>query len=113
MPVIVVFHYLTAFALELALLFGFGLFGYRFGQGGVAGMLLAVLLVGVAIALWGRFAAPRSATRLPERPLLAFKIVIFLAGTLAFWLAGWREPAPIFGMLAAFDLGLAMALGRI
>ena len=113
MPLIIGVHYAAALALELALLFGFGLFGFRFAGGGWAGDLLAAVLVGSAILLWARFAAPRAATRLPAMPLLAFKTAIFALGALAFWAAGWREAALVFGAAAALDLGLAAALKRI
>lgn len=113
MPLMVGLHYGIAFGLELALLLGFGLFGMHAGQGGLAGGALAVLLVAIAILLWGRFAAPSAATRLTDGSLLVFKIVLFGLGALAFWLAGWREVAIGFAVLAALDLGVATALHRI
>ncbi|MBU1175172.1 MAG: YrdB family protein [Alphaproteobacteria bacterium] len=113
MPIVVGLHYVTAFALELVMLFGFGACGYRVAQGGLVGGLLAALLVGIAIALWANFVAPSAARRLPAVPLVAFKAAIFLAGAVAIWLAGWREAALVFGVVAALDLGVAMALGRV
>ena len=113
MAAIVGLHYTLAFGLELALLSGFGLFGYHAGGGGWIGGLLAAVLVTVAVLLWARFAAPRSATRLSAMPLLMFKLAIFAAGTVAFWAAEWTGFAIGFAVLAALDLAVAMALGRI
>jgi hypothetical protein len=113
MPPLVALHYGLAFGLELVLLFGFGLFGFRVAGGGWGGGALAVVLVAIAVLLWARFAAPKSATRLGGLPLAVFKIAIFAAGTLAFWAAGWAEIAIAFGLLAALDLGLAGALQQL
>lgn len=113
MPLIVGLHYAVAFALELALLFGFGLFGFRFGQGGWIGSLLAAVLVAIAILLWARFAAPSATTRLPDAVLIAFKLAIFALGALAFWASGWAGAAGVFAVLAVLDLGVAVWLRRI
>lgn len=113
MPLLVGLHYLVAFALELMLVFGFGLFGFTLAGGGWAGGAAALALVATAILLWARFAAPKSATRLKDLPLMLFKVAIFAAGTLAFWAAGFVEIASAFGALAALDLGAAVALDRM
>jgi hypothetical protein len=48
--------------------------------GGVLGIAVAVVTVGVMAALWGRFAAPKSATRLRGLPLAAFMLGWFTVG---------------------------------
>jgi hypothetical protein len=51
--------------------------------------LLAVVAPGVAIALWGRFAAPRSDRRLPLRPRIAFELAVFALAALVLLRISW------------------------
>jgi len=113
MPLVVGLHYTLAFALELVLLFGLGLFGFVRGGGGWTGAGLAAVFVVGAVLLWARFAAPKSATRLEGAWLLMFKVAIFAAGAWAIWGAGQTGFAMAFGLVAAGDIAVAVALRRL
>lgn len=62
------------------------------------------------IAAWGRWAAPKSGTRLGGWPLAAFKLVIFAGGTLALAMLGHPLSAAIFAGFAIMQIGLAIAI---
>ncbi len=94
-----------AFAVELAMLAGFAVAGWTATPILWLRILLMVGLPGIAIAMWAVWAAPKAKKRrLKSGPLLVFKIVIFSAATLAWWLAGQGFIAAIFGSLAAINL---------
>ena len=94
-----------AFAVELAMLAGFAAAGWAATPILWLRIVLAVALPGIAIAMWAVWAAPKAKKRrLKPGPLLGFKIIIFGAATLAWWLAGMGLIAAIFGVLAAINL---------
>jgi hypothetical protein len=95
-----------AFAVELAMLAGFAVAGWAATEAWWLRIALAVALPGIAIALWAVWAAPKASkkTRLAPRPLLVFKLAMFAAATLAWWLAGLPFAASVFGTLAAVHL---------
>jgi len=95
-----------AFAVELAMLAGFAVAGWAATEVLWLRLVLAVALPGIAIALWAVWAAPKASkkTRLAPRPLLVFKLAMFAAATLAWWLAGMPFAASVFGTLAAVHL---------
>lgn len=113
MRALLVVHAVLAFSLELAMLAALGLFGFRAVDGPWLNIVLAILLAAIAIGLWAYFAAPKSATRLGMPALLIFKVAMFGAGALALWLAGEGGWAIVFAVLAAIDLGVAVALGAV
>ena len=95
-----------AFAVELAMLAAFALAGWAASGILWLRIVLLVALPGLAIALWAVWAAPKASrkTRLGPRLLLLFKLAIFAAATLAWWLAGQGFIAAVFGTLAAIHL---------
>ena len=105
--------HLLAFGLELALVFGLARFGYGLAEARLAGWALAAVFAAAAIALWARWAAPKSATRLRGPALLGFKAAIFAAGALAFAGLGWPLIAAVYSMLVVVHLGLSVRLGEL
>lgn len=96
-----------AFLLELAMLAALAFAGWMASDVFWLRLVLAIALPGLAIVLWGLFAAPRSARRLEGRALLGFKIIIFAVAAAALWAAGQALAAVVFGALVAINLGLA------
>lgn len=90
-----------AFALELAMLVGFGYWGYHAGPNSVVGWVLAIGLPVVAILVWGAFFAPRAARRLSLVPGALLSLGLFLLAALAFGSA--RQPLA-GGILAAVSV---------
>ena len=84
--------------LLLALVFVFEVLGlvavawWSVSLGGVWGVVLAVVAVSVMAALWGRFAAPRAASRLEGAPLAVFMLAWFSVGGVCLAALGhpWR-----------------------
>ncbi|MBF9032012.1 DUF2568 domain-containing protein [Rhodobacterales bacterium HKCCE3408] len=104
-----------ALAVELALLLAVGhaAFVLSGGTGPLAAWTAAAAAVGVVAILWGRFAAPKSRTRLGGTALLAFKIALFAVGAAAFVLGGWPVIAVVFALAVAIHLVLATRLGAL
>jgi hypothetical protein len=73
------------FLLELALLAGAAVVGWRVGGGGIPGALLAVIGAVVVAVLWGLAIAPRARRRWPDPRRLMLELVIFavVGGALA------------------------------
>ncbi|MDF1854102.1 DUF2568 domain-containing protein [Pseudooceanicola sp.] len=108
-PLILINH-LLALTLEIALLIGLARVGLALRPGWM-GWVLAAILVLIAVALWTRFAAPSSATRLSGSALLGFKSAIFAAGAIGL---AWRDGAAVgavFAALVVLHLALATKLG--
>jgi hypothetical protein len=94
-----------AFALEMAMLAAFAAAGWAATPILWLRIVLAVALPAIAITLWAVWAAPKAKKRrLKPGPLLVFKLVIFAAATLGWWLAGQGFIAAIFGSLAVINL---------
>jgi Zn-dependent protease len=98
---------LLAFALEVAMLVGFGLAGWAargpvWMKGG-----FALLVPAVAIVLWAAWAAPRSSQRFAGRALLGFKAGMFGAATLAWWFAGHSFIGAVFAALVVVNFCVA------
>ena len=103
---------LLAFSLELAMLAAFFAAGLALPLGWLR-YALAAALVGLAIATWGVWAAPRAGKRRLKMPaLLWFKLLMFALATAAWWVAGQGFIGSIFGVLAAINLMAASALGQ-
>jgi len=98
------------FLLELAAFAAFAVWGASVGHGGVSVAVAAPLL---AIALWGRFAAPKSERRLALRPRLAFEGAVFGLAVLALLAAGHPGAALVFGVIAVVNAVLLAALGQL
>ena len=93
-----------AFVVELAMLVLLALAGWRLGGNAAVSVLLAVVLVAVAVVVWGRWLAPRTSRRLPRTPRLAAKALLFAAtGVLAAG-SGLVGAAVVFVVVAAASL---------
>lgn len=84
------------FAIEIAMLIGFGVWGWQLGTGPWRFVLAAAVPLGVALA-WAVLAAPTAATRLHDPYLLAFQLAVFALGAAA--------------LIAADHLGWGLTLG--
>ncbi|HWH18907.1 MAG TPA: YrdB family protein [Solirubrobacterales bacterium] len=94
------------FLLELAAFAAFAVWGADAGSGASA-VILAIAAPLVAVLLWGRFAAPRSARRLPRSARIPFELGVFLLAALALLAAGHIVTAAVFAALVALNaLGL-------
>jgi hypothetical protein len=94
------------FLLELAAFAAFAIWGADVGSDAFA-VVLAIATPLVAVLLWGRFAAPRSAHRLPLSARVPFELGVFLLAALALLTAGHTIAAIIFAALFALNaLGL-------
>jgi hypothetical protein len=90
------------FLLELAAFAAFAVWGADVGSGAFA-VILAVAVPLVAVLLWGRFAAPRSAHRLPQSARVPFELGVFLLAALALLAAGHAAAAIVFAALVALS----------
>lgn len=94
------------FLLELAAFAAFAIWGADVGSGAFA-VVLAIAAPLVAVLLWARFAAPRSAHRLPPSTRIPFELGVFLLAALALLTAGHAAAAIIFAALVVLNaLGL-------
>ena len=100
------------FLLELAAFAAFAVWGASVGHGGVS-VVVAVTAPLLAIALWGRLAAPKSERRLALRPRLAFEGAVFGLAVLALLAAGHPGAALVFGVIAVVNAVLLAALGQL
>jgi Protein of unknown function (DUF2568) len=99
------------FLLELGALAAFGVWGASLA-GGVAAVALAIALPLVAAVLWGIFAAPRAARRLPLRLRAPFELTVFALGALALWGAVSVLPAAAFAVVAGANAVLLTAFDQ-
>jgi hypothetical protein len=90
------------FLLELAAFAAFAIWGAHVGSG-VAAVALAVVAPIVAVLLWGRFAAPRSAHRLPLRARAPFELGVFALAALALLASGHAVAAAVFAALVVLN----------
>jgi hypothetical protein len=94
------------FLLELAASAAFAVWGAHAGSGAFA-VVLAIAAPLIAVLLWGRLAAPRSAHRLPLGTRIPFELGVFLLAALALLAAGHAVAAVVFAALVALNaLGL-------
>lgn len=111
-PLLIINHTL-ALVLEIILLVLLGLWAFTLLEGSWLGWLAVLMVLAVAIALWGRFAAPKSSYRLAMPTLLMFKIGMFASGTLSAWVIGYPLWALLFGGASAVHLALAAWLDAV
>jgi Protein of unknown function (DUF2568) len=90
------------FLLELAALAAFAVWGASIGSGAVP-VVVAIAAPAVVAVLWGRFAAPRAAKRLPPSMRIPFELGVFLLAALALLASGHAVAALIFAALAAVN----------
>ena len=81
-------------------------------DGGAVGVLIAIAAGAAAVALWGRFAAPRSTHRLPTRARVPFELTVFALAVLALLDAGQTAPAVILATLAVANIALLALLDQ-
>jgi hypothetical protein len=97
------------FALELVAVAAFAYWGA--GVGGVLGVVLAIAAPLTAVLLWGRLAAPRSASRLPLRLRVPFETGVFALAALAL-LSASIAAAVTFMAVVVVNSSLLLGLGQ-
>ena len=96
---------LLAFVLELGMLAAFCYAGWVSTNVLWLKLVLAIGLPGIAIVLWAVWAAPAARKRRLKMPaLMIFKIAIFAAATIAWWVAGQAFIGSIFAVMVAINL---------
>jgi len=85
------------FLVELFGLVGFGVWGWSLGDGGLAGVAFATLMVTGAAAVWGVFRVRHDPPGKTDHPVIvpgpvrfAIEIVFFALATAGLWLGGSR-----------------------
>ena len=96
------------FVLELAAIAAFAYWGTTVGHG-VVPVIVAVAASFAAIGLWGVFAAPRSAHRLPVAARVPFELGVFALAALALLGAGSPVAAIVFAAAAMLNAALLTA----
>jgi hypothetical protein len=111
-------HLAIRFALELVLLAAYAYWGWHLGNGGVAGVFLAVVLPVLAAALWGIFKTPGDSTANPQPVVsvpgivrLVLECALIGAAAYGVWTSGSRALAET--MLTVFALHYAVTWPRI
>ncbi len=97
------------FLLEIAAFAALGYAGAVVGSG-VWAVVLAVALPAVAIAVWARWNAPRSAHRLPPNARIPCELTVFSAAALGLLSTGAVTWAVVFAVLVVINAVLMTAL---
>src|SRR6476661_835192 len=95
-----------AFALELGMLAALAYWGWRVGGSLPAQVALGVGAPLLAAAIWGRFCAPRSRTRLAGPRLVALEVALLELAAVALAVAGQPALALAFGALVVVNQAL-------
>jgi hypothetical protein len=90
------------FLLELAAIAALAYWGASAADG-VPAVVLAILAPALFIVLWARFAAPRSAHRLPLRPRMIFELGLFTLAAFALVAAGAPVLAAVFAVVVVVN----------
>ena len=98
---------LASFLLELAMLFLFAGWGYRYGGSPFMKYTFAILLPVIVILLWGVFAAPKSARRLNNPVRAIFKLTLFALAAISGYQAGRTVFAVCFAAITVANVALA------
>ncbi len=98
---------LVSFLLELIMLYLYGYWGYNTGEHPVMSYVLAVLLPGIVIILWGVWAAPKSKHRLKNPLRSVVKLSLFLLAAVLGFNAGQPAWSIWFGAITLLNAGLA------
>lgn len=99
MEFIKILNLLIRFLLELCILFIFGFWGFKTGEGSFT---KAVLGIGTPITfaiVWGTFLAPKSTLRLGEPWILFLEIIIFGIACWALYSTGKLSLTVFFGII--------------
>ena len=97
----------VAFALELAMLAGLGVWAFGLTEATPVRWALMVIVVALAVAAWAVWAAPKSTRRLNQPWLLVFKIALFGVTAVLLAQAGHSAWGWLLAVVAAISLGLA------
>jgi hypothetical protein len=107
------FNLAMRFVLELAALFALGYWGWTQHEG-VWRFVWSTGLVLLAAVIWGTFAVPDDPSRSGNAPVpvpgavrLAIELILFAAGTLAFFAAGQPLWGTTLGILAVIHYALS------
>lgn len=98
------------FAVELAALAAFGVWGWHVGSGVWRFVLVVALPLAFAVA-WGLFAAPHASRRLTDPALLVFQLAAFLLAAAALWATGRTALGVALGGVAVAVVALDRVLG--
>lgn len=96
-----------AFLFELLALVALGWWGFTVGAPVGVRVVLGVGTPLVAIVLWGLFAAPRARFRVGIPAVLAVKVLVFGAATVALFAMGKPVLAIVFAVLVVINTALA------
>ena len=100
------------FALELAAIAALVAFGLSLDASVVVRVVVAVAAAGAFIAVWGRWRAPKSQSRLADPEGLALELVLFALATAALIAAGAPVLAAIFAVLVIVNEVLLQAFDQ-
>jgi hypothetical protein len=102
----------VAFLLELCMLFSLGYYGFNCGADKIWRLILMISLPLIAIVLWGYFAAPRSANRLPIPYRILFELSLYFITSFLLYKAGSHNYAFILAGTAVLSELLAWSLNQ-
>lgn len=98
------------FAVEMAVLVAFGMWGWHVGSGPWR-FVLAVMAPVVFAVAWGVLAAPNSTRTLPDPALAVFQLGAFLLAAVALWAIGRTGLGVGLGVIAVAVVMLDRVLG--
>ncbi len=101
-----------AFGLELAMLAALAYWGLETGDGTVGRLLLGLGAPAAAVMIWSRWLAPTAGHRLRMPWLKIVTAVMFALATTALYASDQATLAVTFGVAAAINVGLGLALGQ-
>lgn len=101
-----------AFILELVALGCLFAWGYGLGDEIAVQLLLGVVVLAVAIAVWGLFCAPRARFRPPPAGVLAFKALVLGGSAVALYSMGHAVAGMVLGAVMVVNTALAEAFRR-
>jgi hypothetical protein len=101
-----------AFLLELVMLGALVDFGLHLPASTAARVIVAAGVPVLVIVVWGRFAAPRARTRLPQPWLGLFKLALFALAALGLYVSGHVTLGAAFGAVSLVHLALARYFGQ-
>ena len=100
------------FVLEMLVLVALFLFGLGAADNLLLSLPVAILLVGIVVAIWGLFVAPKAPNRLEDPARLAVELGVWFVGVLAFgFVVGWVV-AILFGLAVLTSVALMFVLGQ-
>lgn len=106
------FNQIIVFMMELVMVGFFAYYGYHRNTTVLNRYLLACCLPGAAIFLWGRFAAPKSSTRLTMPYLVMFRAMMFLVTSVVLYQSGNVPMAIIIAVLAVVTQAVSYSTGE-